>query len=225
MLPTSRPRVGWSSTSIFGSPLNSRATTAFCWLPPDRVSAVDRRGRRPDVEALDELLRPVVDRGVLADRAAGERRPVVAGQDEVVLEREAHDHRPAVAVARDVGEAGLVELPGAPAGHVGADHRDAPGARLAQAGEHLDQLVLAVAGDAGDAEGLAGPDLEVDPADDLPPAIVLGPEPAHRQDDVGRVRHAPIDRQLDVPADHQLGQVLLVRRARDPLARRPGRAG
>ena len=42
-----------------------------------------------------------------------------------------------------------------------------PAGRLAQADDRLDQLVLAVAGDAGDAEDLAGPDLEVDAADDL----------------------------------------------------------
>ena len=61
---------------------------------------------------------------ILADRAAGERRPVVAGEDEVVLEREAHDHRPAVTVAGNVGETGLVERARTPAGHVVAEHRD-----------------------------------------------------------------------------------------------------
>ena len=37
--PTSRPRVGWlASSSLFGR-LSSRATTTFCWLPPDSVPA------------------------------------------------------------------------------------------------------------------------------------------------------------------------------------------
>ena len=39
--------------------------------------------------------------------------------------------------------------------------------RPAQADQCLDELVLAVAGDARDAEDLAGADLEVDAADDL----------------------------------------------------------
>ena len=58
--------------------------------------------------------------------------------------------------------------------HAGADprcvtsltvERIRPGARPAQPDDRLDQLVLAVAGDAGDAEDLAGPDLEVDALD------------------------------------------------------------
>ena len=42
-----------------------------------------------------------------------------------------------------------------------------PPVDLAQADDRLDQLVLAVARDAGDPEDLAGPDLEVDAADGL----------------------------------------------------------
>ena len=49
-LPTSRPRVGWSRTSSLRSRPNSRATTTFCWLPPESVPAVHGRatasGRR-----------------------------------------------------------------------------------------------------------------------------------------------------------------------------------
>ena len=51
MLPTSRPRVGWSRTSRRRSRSNSRATTTFCWLPPDSVPAFDVGRRRADVEA------------------------------------------------------------------------------------------------------------------------------------------------------------------------------
>ena len=49
MLPTSRPRVGWSRTRSLRSPSNSRATTTFCWLPPDSVLARHVGGRRADV--------------------------------------------------------------------------------------------------------------------------------------------------------------------------------
>ena len=43
---------------------------------------------------------------------------------------------------------------------------------LAQAGDGLHELVLAVAGHAGDAEDLAGADLEADAAHDLTAAVV-----------------------------------------------------
>src|SRR4051812_20801427 len=33
--PTSRPRVGWAAISTFGLRATSRATTTFCWLPPE----------------------------------------------------------------------------------------------------------------------------------------------------------------------------------------------
>ena len=33
--PTSTPRVGWEAISTFSVRENSRATTTFCWLPPD----------------------------------------------------------------------------------------------------------------------------------------------------------------------------------------------
>jgi hypothetical protein len=37
--PTSTPRVGWEATSTSIGRSNSRATTTFCWLPPDREPA------------------------------------------------------------------------------------------------------------------------------------------------------------------------------------------
>ena len=121
-------------------------------------------------------------------------------------------------IARDVSEPRLVELPRPPARHVGAEHRDGAAGGLPQSGDRLDQLVLAIASDAGDAERLACPNLEIDAAEDFAPAVVLGSEAGHRQDDAGRVRLATIGRELDVPADHELSQVLFVRRAWDPLA-------
>ena len=60
---------------------------------------------------------------------------------------------------------------------VAAERHRAAG-RLAQPDDRLDQLVLAVAGDAGDAEDLAGPDLEVDAVDDLVAAVVADAQAA-----------------------------------------------
>src|SRR4029078_8890740 len=86
--------------------------------------------------------------------------------------------------------------PGPPAGHVVASHHHAPRRGLAEARERLDELVLAVAGDAGYAKDLACPDLQVDAANDLATAIVLHLETAHRQDGIARVRLAAVDGQL-----------------------------
>src|SRR5262249_49813752 len=33
--PTSRPRVGWAAITSWTGTENSRATTTFCWLPPE----------------------------------------------------------------------------------------------------------------------------------------------------------------------------------------------
>ena len=50
MAPTSTPRVGWLAISTDSGRDSSRASTTFCWLPPDSedVVAVDRLGA--DVE-------------------------------------------------------------------------------------------------------------------------------------------------------------------------------
>ena len=124
MLPTSRPRVGWSSTSSLRSRSNSRATTTFCWLPPDSVPARTSRRRRADV-VLARCARSAVvgDRLVVAQDAAREGRPVVVGQDEVVRDREGQDEPEAVAIRRDVRDARLVHLARGPAGHVDARQR------------------------------------------------------------------------------------------------------
>ncbi len=38
--PTSTPRVGWEAISSTGSPLISRPTMNFCWLPPESARAL-----------------------------------------------------------------------------------------------------------------------------------------------------------------------------------------
>ena len=73
-------------------------------------------------------------------------------------------------------------------GHVLAVERDRALGGLAQPDDRLDELVLAVAGDAGDPEDLARPDLEVDAADGLAAAVVRDlAGPATFSADVARV--------------------------------------
>ena len=85
--------------------------------------------------------------------------------------------------------------------------------------ERLDQLVLAVAGHAGDAEDLAGADLEVHAAGrPRGPRSSLTCRSSTLSTTPRRDALAAIDRQLDLAADHQLGQVLLVGLAGQALA-------
>ena len=51
--PTSSPRVGWATMSSFSGRDSSRASTTFCWLPPDSVLAACVSDRRTHVELLD----------------------------------------------------------------------------------------------------------------------------------------------------------------------------
>ena len=173
------------------------------------------------------LLRALVDRVVVADEAAGVGRAVVVGEDEVVGERERQDQPEAVAVGRHVADAQpRAAGAGAAAGHVLAVERHRPAGRLAQPDDRLDELVLAVAGDAGDAEDLAGPDLEVDAADDLAAAVVARPGGPSTLSTASPGCDSPRSTvELDVATDHQLGEVLLVGLGRDPLRPRPCRAG
>ena len=110
MLPTSRPRVGWSRTS--------RLQVAGELARDDDLLlvAARQRGRlgvgrgRPDVERLDPFLGRRRDRGVVAQEPARVRRAVVAGQDEVVGDAEGQDEAEPMAVGGNVGDAGLVDV-------------------------------------------------------------------------------------------------------------------
>ena len=112
MLPTSRPRVGWSRMSSRRSRPNSRPTTTFCWLPPDSVLIGRWTDGRPDVEGGDGLGRGRFDGRVLAQDPAGERRAVVARQHEVVGHVEGQHQAEAVPIGGHEGDARLVELAG-----------------------------------------------------------------------------------------------------------------
>ena len=107
------------------------------------------------------------------------------------------------------------------AGHVVAGERDPACGWPAQSDERLDELILAVAGDPRDAQDLAGPDVKVDAPDDLRAAIVGDPQTFDPKGDLGRVRRAPVDRELDFAPDHELGEVVLVRLGWDPRADDP----
>ena len=175
--PTSRPRVGCAAIStarVAGDLARERRPSAGCRprAPPARVcgppprtsnSLISRRRRarpcgvgnsQPQLRDYGRL-RVVVQRDVLGDRELEHEAAALA-----VLGDVADARRRAVARALAPVTSCAVDL----------DRARAVGA---QAGDRVDQLGLAVAVDACDADDLAGPDLEGDAAHLLDAAVVV----------------------------------------------------
>ena len=85
--PTSTPRVGWEAIRTFSGRENSRATTTFCWLPPESelTGALHRLGA--DVELLDPVRGVLLERVQPQGQAAGELLVAVEVEDEVLARR------------------------------------------------------------------------------------------------------------------------------------------
>ena len=146
-----------------GSCRISRPTMNFCRLPPERLRAA-RRARRADVEG--STIR--VARTRAPCRADERRRRAGPARwrplsTRVLRERHLGHRGVAVALLGHEAQAQRAPLRGA---ELADRRRRRCGSRLgvgqALAGQAPQQLVLAVAGDAGDAEDLAGRDLEAD---------------------------------------------------------------
>ncbi len=101
------------------------------------------------------------------------------------------------------------ELPRCDGGRRLARDPDLPGGRLAHADEHVDQLVLTVAVDAGHAEDLALADLERQRVE-ARATLRSEREAAHLQDRCSRHYGWPLHSEHDVAADHHAGQRRLV---------------
>src|SRR4029078_3322584 len=139
---------------------NSRATTAFCWFPPDSVDAgTSSEGVRMSKVAIASRPQariarsgptppPAAERRLVPTHPLGEGGSVVRGEHEVVVQREAQNQPEPVPIARDMGKACLGDRSDGMSGDVEAGHRDLAADRLAQPGQHLDELVLPVARDA-----------------------------------------------------------------------------
>ena len=155
--PTSSPRVGCAAIRTLGSrsisraridlllvAAGERARRASAGLPPRTSNSCDQPSR-----ALDE------HGSGRASRSASRRLAVVVQRD-VLGEREVEHEAAALAVLRDVAEPGL-EVISARSRCVTSSPPTTtrPASGRAQAGERLDQLGLAVAVDAGDADDLA----------------------------------------------------------------------
>ena len=99
--------------------------------------------------------------------------------------------------------------------------RISPLQRRADAGQRVEQLRLAVAGDPGDADDLAGAHGEADPLDPRHALVAGDHEVAHLQHRLARPRRPLLDPQQHLAADHQLGQLLLAG-LRGPAVRHHG---
>ena len=125
--PTSRPRVGCAAISTFGLRSISRASTTFCWLPPERPPARvcgppprTSNSLQQDARLLDQALReePAVAR---------RRRMVVVVESEVLGQREVEHEAAPLPVLGDVPESRVEALLAGVAGDVlVADRRSSP---------------------------------------------------------------------------------------------------
>ena len=125
------------------------------------VASRQRAGQRARAAAahvvlLEQVAGAGVDAPDVEPAALGQRRLVVLAQRQVLGQREV-EHQPAqVAVLGDVRHAGVAGVAHAPPGHLLARRSlMLPDDGVAQAGDRLDQLVLAVAVDPGERHDLA----------------------------------------------------------------------
>ena len=139
-------------------------------------------------------------------QALGERRLVEALEDEVAGHRVGADEAVLLAVLGDVGDAETVDRARVVVGDVATVQRDRPALGRAHPAERLDELALAVALDAGDADDLTGAHLQVEAGDGPVLAVVVDLEAGDVEHDVAGVGLALVDLQHDAAPDHQVGQ-------------------
>ena len=161
LAPMSTPRVGSLSSRTLGCVAIQRAMMTFCWLPP--LSEVMRVRAAPgdDLQPLGVALESPLHRR-LADEPASAVR--TGGRDaEVVEDRARAEQRLLATVARHVGDAGRVRIrAGAQLVLAVRRHAEhAPAVRLHPA-QHLQEAILAMALQAGQADDLPGTELDVD---------------------------------------------------------------
>ena len=125
---------------------------------------------------------------------------------EVLGEAEVEDEPAPLAVLGDVTEPLVDVVARVAPREVLAAHDHTAGLDLAQPGERVDQLRLAVAVDAGDADDLPGAHLEGDVAHGREPPLVEDGEVLDREDRRAGARRLLLDPEQDLAADHYPGQ-------------------
>src|SRR5207249_2222335 len=139
----------------------------------------------------------------------GTRRLVVIVQCDILSERELEHEAPALAVLRNVAEATVENPRRGSSRDVASADLDAPGGRLAEAGDRVDQLCLPVPVNPGDADDLATAHLERNATDRLEPTVVEDVEIVDGEHRVAGVRDRLLDSEQDLPAHHHPSQALL----------------
>ncbi len=116
-----------------------------------------------------------------------------------------------MAILGDVGEPEPPQVPRRARRRVGEGgglQPDLPGLHRPDARERLEQLRLAVAGDAGDADDFSPPHREAHALDALDPEPVFDHEVRHLEHGLAGARGRLVDAQAHCAADHQLGELL-----------------
>ena len=164
-----------------------------------------------DVELLHEPRRALDEAAREEPAEPRVRRAAVVVQRDVLGDRELEHEAAPLPVLRNVAEARVVVAERVDVREVVAF--EAHGARRdrPQAAERVDQLGLAVAVDAGDADDLAGPHLERDVAHLLDPAVVERVQALDLEERLAGRRRLLVDAQQHLAPDHQPRQALLGR--------------
>ena len=215
--PMSTPRVGWPTSRAFGAAESSRATTIFCWLPPEKPPQRRSGSGGRDVEALHELRAPLPDGGKGEEDPVARLRPALVAEDGRLGRGEREHQAALLAVLRNVGEAHVAEQGGFGRGgrrERPPRERDPPGLGRLDPGQYVEELRLPVPGHPGHAEDLARPELEANVGEAGRAPLVGVAQALDGEDRRPRRPRLAADREQHIAAHHQPGELLLARLAR-----------
>ena len=142
-----------------------------------------------------------------------DRRPAESFQHQVLGDAERRRDPGAQAVIRDVSHAAPDGFQRIAAPDLPSCHDDAPGGPASKTGDHLGELALPIAGDAGDPDDLARVDLQVDVVQRRRSELAIRADPTQLQGDLSlRLCRAFLLLGEDhFPPDHHSRQLACVR--------------
>ena len=190
LAPTSMPRVGSSRMISSGAVASQRASSTFCWLPPERLPtrALGSAGRTPSASMYSVTTASLLRAPQLAEPAA----PGLDAEHDVLADREVGDDALGVPVLRRERDAVADRVPR------GGDPRrlavdlDLAGVGPVGAVEQPDQLGPPGAEQPGDPDDLAVEDVEVGRLQHAAPAHARSrAAPASPERSMSRARRAP----------------------------------
>lgn len=187
MAPISTPRVGWPISRAFWVALDLAGDDDLLLVAAGEIGGLQPRIRRADIVFLD-LLDGILAHGVEIEHAAA---PVFAvamiAEHGILIFLELEDEAHVMAIFRNMSKAKVTEGCGIGVADRLAVQKDFARSRLADTGDRLQQFGLAVARNTGNADDLAGADIEGDIVDHGDTTAVLDGEIAHREQDFARI--------------------------------------